>query len=60
VLAQKSSALLLDYLEGNQKSSVAFLDAIHFESFSNFLEIDESTMKNLDIIYNFSTKSRTI
>ncbi len=59
-LAQKSSALLLDYLEGNQKSSVAFLDAIHFESFSNFLEIDESTMKNLDIIYNFSTKSRTI
>ncbi|NUJ97881.1 hypothetical protein HGA92_03800 [Candidatus Gracilibacteria bacterium] len=59
-IAQKASSLLLEYLEGNQKSSIDFLDKIHFESFSHFLEMDESTLKNLDIIYNFSTKSKTL
>ena len=59
-LAIKSSALLLEYLKENQKSEFEFLNKISFDSFSDYMDIDESTIKNLDLIYNFSTKSSTI
>ena len=59
-LAIKSSALLLEYLKENQKSEFEFLNKISFDSFSNYMDIDESTIKNLDLIYNFSTKSSTV
>lgn len=57
-LAIEASSLLLEYLEENQKSSIDFLSQIRFENFSSFLELDESTLKNLDIIYNLATKSK--
>lgn len=50
----KSSALLLSYLELNQKKSLSNLQTIWVYSTSDFLEIDSSTIKNLDLIYNFS------
>ncbi len=53
----KSSALLLSYLELNQKKTLSNLQTIWVYSTSNFLEIDSSTIKNLDLIYNFSTWS---
>ena len=59
-LATKSSALLLEYLKANQKSEFEFLNKISFDTFSTYMDIDESTIKNLDLIYNFSTKSSTI
>ena len=59
-LAIKSSALLLEYLKENQKSEFEFLNKISFDSFSDYMDIDESTIKNLDLIYNFSTKSSTV
>jgi len=59
-LAIKSSALLLEYLKENQKSEFEFLNKISFDSFSWYMDIDESTIKNLDLIYNFSTKSSTV
>jgi len=59
-LAIKSSSLLLEYLKSNQKSEFEFLNKISFDTFSNYMDIDESTIKNLDLIYNFSTKSSTI
>ena len=59
-LSIKSSSLLLEYLKENQKSEFGFLDKISYDSFSNFMDIDESTIKNLDLIYNFSTKSSTV
>ena len=49
-----TSALLLDYLEVNQKTTLSLLDTISYINNSNFLQIDDSTLKNLDIIYNFS------
>lgn len=52
-----TSALLLDYLEVNQKTTLSLLDTISYINNSNFLQIDDSTLKNLDIIYNFSTQS---
>jgi len=60
VLAIKSSALLLSYLELNQKQSLINFDTISVYSTSDFLELDSSTIKNLDIIYNFATWSEII
>lgn len=59
-MAIKASALLLEYIELNQKSNLGFLQKLAFESFSWYLDLDESTIKNLDLIYNFATKSTKI
>ena len=59
-LAIKASNLLLIYLKENQKSELSHLKNIWVENFSDFLELDESTINNLDLIYNFQTKSNTI
>ena len=56
-LAQSASAQLLEYLLVNQKWDFSFLSSISYESLSDFLEIDESTMASLDLVYNFSTRS---
>jgi len=58
-LAIKASNLLLVYLKENQKSELKHLKNIWVENFSDFLELDESTINNLDLIYNFQTKSAT-
>lgn len=57
-VAIKASSLLIEYIEMNQKSQVTFLKEIRYESFSEFLEVDESTLKNLDIFFNIVTKSK--
>lgn len=59
-LAQRSCALLLEYLKAHQKSDFHFLEKLRFESHAWFLELDESTIRSLDLVYNFSTKSKTI
>jgi len=59
-LSIKASSLLLEYLKSNQKSEFSFLKTISFETFSQYMDIDESTIKNLELIYNFSTKSSTV
>ena len=60
LLAIKASSLLLEYLELNQKSSLDFLQSLSYETFSNYLDLDESTIRNLDLIYNFATKSHKV
>lgn len=59
-LSQKSSCILLEYLEKNQKADLSFLNTISYESFSDFMDLDETTLKSLDILYNFSIKSSTL
>lgn len=56
-LAISRRALLLEYIEANQKTNLSFLNSIYFETFSSFVDLDESTIRNLDLIYNFATKS---
>jgi DNA mismatch repair protein MutS len=56
-LAIKASALLLSYLELNQKQTLTNLDTIWLYSTWEYLEIDHATIKNLDLLYNFSTAS---
>lgn len=58
--AQRASSLLLDYLKTNQKTDFSFLNAISFNNFSKYLRLDESTVKNLDLVYNFATKSEKV
>lgn len=55
-----ASTLLLSYLELNQKQSLPNLSTIWVLSFWDFLELDDATLKNLDIIYNFATQSQNI
>ncbi len=59
-MAIKSSSLLLEYLELNQKSNLNFLQSISYETYSWYLDLDESTIRNLDLIYNFATKSHKV
>ena len=55
--AQKAAAQVIEYLKMNQKSDLSFLDSLSYESFSSFLDLDETTIRSLDLIYNMSTKS---
>ncbi len=55
--AQYASSLLLEYLESNQKSSFNFIKNISLLNISWNLNLDEATIKNLDLVYNFATKS---
>ena len=52
-----SSAMLLEYLNHNQKSQLDHLDSLSFTNFEWYMELDESTIKNLDLLYNFATHS---
>lgn len=56
-LATHARSMLLEYIESNQKTNLSFLRELSFDSFSWFLDLDESTIRNLDLIYNFSTRS---
>lgn len=55
-----SCALLLDYLEENQKQNLQNFDTISYIWDEEFLELDDATLKNLDIIFNFSTQSQEL
>ena len=59
-LAQSASSILLKYIESNQKTELKFLNKISYISFDSYMNLDESTIRNLDLIYNFSTKSSTV
>ena len=55
--AQYASALLLKYISENQKSDFPFLQNLSYETFSEYMQLDEATIKSLDLVYNMSTGS---
>jgi len=55
-----ASVLLLKYLSHNQKTDLKFLQTISFMSFDLYMNLDESTIFSLDLLYNLSTKSATL
>lgn len=59
-LAQKASAQLLEYLESIQKTDLNYLDSIGIISFVNYMNLDESTIRSLDLLYNMWSKSATL
>lgn len=56
-LAQKAAALILEYLQSVQKNDLPFINTLKFESYSGMVDMDDSTLRSLDILYNFFTKS---
>jgi len=59
-LGQNASSMLLEYIESNQKVELKFLRCISYINFDSYMNLDESTIRNLDLIYNFATKSSTL
>lgn len=57
--AQRASALLIEYIQENQNDSMDFLKWLNYESFSWYMDLDDSTIRSLDLIYNFATNSKT-
>lgn len=55
--AIRSSSMLLEYLTTNQKADFDFLRSISYLDLNNFLSLDDSTIKSLDLVYNIATKS---
>lgn len=53
----RAASLLLEYLSVNQKSDFNFLNTISFLDLSDYMKLDESTIRNLDLVYNIATKS---
>lgn len=56
-LAQNASALLLEYIESSQKTDLSYLDSISILNFTNYMNLDESTIRSLDLLYNIGAKS---
>ncbi|MDD3646024.1 MAG: hypothetical protein PHH06_01295 [Candidatus Gracilibacteria bacterium] len=59
-LAQKASSLILEYLESTQKTDLSYLDSIGVISFTNYMNLDETTIRSLDLLYNMGSKSATL
>lgn len=55
--AIRASSMLLEYLTTNQKADFDFLKSISYLDLNNFLSLDDSTIKSLDLVYNIATKS---
>ena len=55
-----ASAMIIDYLKWVQKTDLSYLDKLSYNTFSSNLVMDESTIRSLDLLYNFSTSSTTI
>ena len=58
-LAQSASALIIEYLDENQKQDLDFLHNLSYESFSGYMWLDEATIRSLDLVYNLATGSKT-
>lgn len=59
IWAQKASAMLIEYVIENQKHQMNFLHKLQYETFSRYMDLDDTTIKSLDLVYNFATESRT-
>ncbi len=58
--AQISAAQLIEYLQSHQKSQLPFIKTLSYQSFSGYMDLDESTIRSLDLVYNLSTNSATV
>ena len=56
-LAQQASSQILSYIINNQQSNLDFIQNLSYESYWEFMNLDEATIRSLDIIYNIATQS---
>lgn len=57
---QSAASLIYKYLSENQKTQISFLSGLKYESFTQYMNLDEATIRSLDLVYNISTKSQTL
>ncbi|MDA9128907.1 hypothetical protein N9J72_00325 [Candidatus Gracilibacteria bacterium] len=57
-LAQGASAQILSYIMSNQQSNLDFLQNLSYESYTGYMNLDEATIRSLDLIYNIATQSQ--
>lgn len=57
---QASAGQLLEYLQKNQKTDLWFITKLSYESHSWYMQLDESTIRSLDLVYNISTGSTQV
>lgn len=55
--AQRASAQILQYLWENQKTDFDFLQDLRYQTYSWYMELDEATIRSLDLVYNLATQS---
>ena len=58
VLAQQASAQVLSYISNNQQSELSFLQNLSYETYSGYMNLDEATIRSLDLVYNMATQSQ--
>ncbi len=58
-LAQRASAMLLEYLQANQNHDMKHANKLSYESYNWYMQLDESTIRSLDLVYNMATWSKT-
>ena len=56
--AMSAVAQLLEYIEQHQKATLSFITQLSYDSFSQHMWLDESTIRSLDLVYNISTNSQ--
>jgi DNA mismatch repair protein MutS len=56
-LATQACANLHEYLSFHQKSNFSFLKQLSYQEFSECMQLDEATIRSLDLVYNMSTGS---
>lgn len=57
ILAQKASALLLQYLTSQQKTDFSCIKNLQYITKNGFMQLDEATIRSLDLVYNLATQS---
>ncbi len=57
---QSAASLIYKYVSENQKTKISFLSGLKYESFTQYIHLDEATIRSLDLVYNISTKSQTL
>ncbi len=57
ILAQKASALLLQYLTTQQKTDFSCIKNLSYKTKSEYMQLDEATIRSLDLVYNLAAQS---
>ena len=57
---QSAASQLLEYIQSHQKTKLSFITSLSYESFSGYMDLDESTIRSLDLVYNIATNSGKI
>lgn len=59
ILAQDAATMLIKYVRENQNNNLNFLHKLTYDSFSSYMDLDDTTIRSLDLVFNLATNSKT-